>query len=422
MLTYILLIALGIFLLASVRFVIKSKNLIKRVEKKLPDIINQPVSEWSREFLERKRAVVDPFADDIVRQLIEKNETSEVNHLFESITKDSDKIPDKFPKEIHEYFEKSAALPEWADQDLIALGQQIYIRHGIWISLLLSYKSLPECYACAKGAEVLYKTARLNEDHGSLDTFSRRIAETAQFVMFVMLPGGLSENGRGVRSAQKVRLIHAIIRYYLWKENWDVDNYDQPVNHEDQAGTLMSFSALILEGLKEIGIEFTPAEKEAYIHCWRVVGHLVGLEDDIIPKNAEDALKQGYAILDHQIAESDHSKILTKALIDFQDSISPPFMRGSEDIAMLRLMMGDEISDLLGVPACEKERVEKLRKRLKFITKITETLDKSLVFSMVIQFVSRILLHLTLKSMTKSNVINFYLPKSLTKDWGIKAK
>lgn len=81
------------------------------------------------------------------------------------------KLSDDVPIELRNYFTDTAKLPDWADKDLINLGQQIYIRHGIWISLLLSYKSLPECYACAKGAEVLHMTARLNERHGSKDTF-----------------------------------------------------------------------------------------------------------------------------------------------------------------------------------------------------------------------------------------------------------
>jgi hypothetical protein len=43
----------------------------------------------------------------------------------------------------------------------------------------------------------------------------RRIVETAQFVLDVMAPDGLGHSGRGVRSAQKVRLMHAAIRHLI---------------------------------------------------------------------------------------------------------------------------------------------------------------------------------------------------------------
>ena len=139
------------------------------------------------------------------------------------------------------HFQKTSILPEWADEDLIALGQQVYIRHGVWISVLLTFKSLPECYACAKGAEVLFRTGRLNEQNGSLETFSRRIAETAQFVFFSMKPKGLSSDGKGLRATQKVRLIHAVIRYYIKQQGWDVAAYDEPINQEDMAGNAYGF-------------------------------------------------------------------------------------------------------------------------------------------------------------------------------------
>jgi hypothetical protein len=348
-----------------------------------------------------------------------KNEKARVNHMFEHIVRDRDRLPADAPEELKEYFAKTAVLPEWADPDLIALGQQIYIRHGIWISLLLSYKSLPECYACAKGAEVLHRTARLNEQHGSMDTYSRRIAETARFVMLAMSPGGLSPNGKGLVAAQKVRLIHAVIRYYLRKQNWDAERYDEPINQEDMAGTLMSFSALILLGMERLGIHLEPVEKEAYIHCWRVIGHVVGLHDDMIPANAADAIQQGNSILDHQMARSEQGSALMKALLEFQDKKSAMMMSPQANIAMMRLMMGHKISDLLDVPEIEQKKIDKLGRKIRKITRFMETVDHSLVFAMLLQFFTRVISNWMIHSMTRSKIINFYIPKSLKKDWGV---
>lgn len=410
---------LGLFLIATVLFIVRYYRLKRRVLKKLQQVSRQASGKWTAAFLEEKRSHTDPLADEVVETIMQKKEEAEVNHLFSIFVKDSDHLPEEAPEEIKQYFEQTAQLPEWADQDLLALGQQIYIRHGVWVSLLLNYKSLPECYACAKGAEVLFHTARLNEQHGSFETYSRRIAETAQFILFTMLPGGLSEKGKGVVAAQKVRLIHAIIRYYLKKQGWDTQKYDEPINQEDMAGTLMSFSALVLEGLEQLGVNLEDFEKEAYIHCWRVIGHIMGLQDDIIPANAQDALQLGHAILDHQKAESEHSKALTRALMDFQDRQSKPLMSPDANRAMMHLMMGDQLCALLGVPDVPEKKVTKLQKRIKRIVRFAEILDHSLVFAMLIQFSSRISLQLVINKMTKSNVINFYLPKSLTKDWGL---
>lgn len=417
MVTFLLWSAVIIFLIFSLIFVVKSRLLKKRALQKVGLMNTNASDKWTEDFLENKRKFTDSLADSTVEIIMGKKEEALINHLFESITRDNEQLPADAPAELRDYFQQTAVLPAWADRDLIDLGQQIYIRHGIWISLLLSYKSLPECYACAKGAEVLHRTARLNEQTGSMDTYSRRIAETAQFVVFAMSPGGLASHGRGLVAAQKVRLIHAVIRYYLRKQNWDAAQYGEPINQEDMAGTLMSFSALILQGLEQAGINLEPVEKEAYIHCWRVVGHIVGLHDDLIPENAADALKLGTSILNHQMAESRQGAELMKALLEFQGKKSAVMMKPDTNLAMMRLMMGDKISDLLGVPEMKQSKIDRVSRNIKRITRIMEILDHSLVFAMVLQVFTKYTSLLMIRQMTKSKIINFYIPKSLKKDW-----
>ncbi len=417
MIKTIFLLLLVIFIVASIFFVVKSKLLKKRALMKFSKMNTSPTEKWTTSFLEKKRSRTDKLSDDTVNRIMARKERGHINQMFDLIVKDDDHLPDSAPPELKEYFEKTSILPEWADPDLIAFGQQIYIRHGIWISLLLSYKALPECYSCAKGAEVLHRTARLNEHHGSMDTYSRRIAETAQFVMFAMSPGGLSSKKRGMVAAQKVRLIHGVIRYYLWKQNWEIEKYDEPINQEDMAGTLMSFSALIIQALEQIGINLEPVEKEAYFHCWRVIGHIVGLDDDLIPDNAADGLKLGYSIIDHQMAKSQQGLSLMKALLEFQTEKSKGFMDAKKNEAMMRLMMGEKISDLLEVPKVEQKDIDKLGKNIKRIARTMEILDHSLIFAMLLQLFTKISLQLMLNKMTTSKIITFYIPKSLQTDW-----
>jgi len=234
-----------------------------------------------------------------------------------------------------------------------------------------------------------------------------------------MEPGGLDEDGRGVEAAQKLRLIHAVIRYYIHKNNWDTETFDKPINQEDMAGTLMSFSSLIFEGLSVLGIELEPFEKEAYIHCWRVIGHMIGLDDDLIPKNSADAVKLGNRILEHQMANSPQGSELMKSLLDYQDTTnkkSDPI----NNISTFRYMMGHKLSDMLDIPQVDQSHIDKLSVKYRRITRIMELLDHSLIFAMLIQWVSKLGINLVIKKMTKANIINFYLPKSLTQDWNFK--
>ena len=211
---------------------------------------------------------------------------------------------------------------------------------------MLLFASLPNSYCMAKGSHVLTITAQLTGH------VHRRIFRTAQFVADVMQPGGLGPNGRGIRTAQKVRLIHASIRYCVrhvpeWQAEWD-PAWGKPVNQEDLASTLLDFSIGVLNGVKKTGIRFTTAEEEAYHHCWRVVGHIMGLHPALQAETVDDAHELARLISHRQFGESPTGHALTQDLLMFLEKPMPRFLKGLPRVA-IRYFSGDEVANLLKI-------------------------------------------------------------------------
>ena len=182
----------------------------------------------------------------------------------------------------------------------------------------------------------------------------RRIFETAQFVLDVMAEGGIGINGRGVRSAQKVRLIHAATRYYIlnvpeWKEKWDMD-WGVPINQEDLAGTLMTFSIQILIGLEKFGFDLADDEKEDYLYAWRAIGFVLGVDPNLIPQDVEEATWLAEKIFDRQRAESEAGIALTSALLDFMQDQLPTKILDGLPATIMRHCIDKETADILRVP------------------------------------------------------------------------
>ncbi|KAA3634021.1 MAG: DUF2236 domain-containing protein [Bacteroidetes bacterium] len=412
MLIYILVAVLIILLI----YVGWYHNLKSKARPKAKEASNAKVRDWSESILEEHRKFTDPIADDIVKFIFDNKEEKEMEHIFRMIVRNDGKLPDDLPPKVKEYFEKTEHLPDWADWDLIKFGQENYIRHGLPIAMLLFYKSLPECYTGAKGAQVLLSTTRLNDHSKNLEVFSRRMSETGLFIFDAMMPGGLNPGGKGIRTAQKVRLIHASMRYFLKKRGWDTEKFDDPINQEDMAGTLMSFSSLILLGLEQIGIKLDTTEREAYIHCWRVIGHVMGVHPDLIPNNADDAISLGMAIINHQKAPSKAGHRLANALLNFCDKKAPPFIKEDFHTAMMRLLMGEDLSAMLEIPPVSEKRIKSLSRKVHTYTKIREWLDHSTLFALIIKWIDTFALKFSFRYLGRSRVNYFFLPKSLTRD------
>ena len=298
---------------------------------------------WSDETLDLMRQSTDPVADNAVEKLFDSGEVGAVDALMNHLIQNDQLITDQLPKSIQDYLKDTTALPDWADPTRIAIAESFFGRCGPSICVSLMCASLPSAYAAAKGVQVLQLTARLKTDP------TRRIGETAQMIIDVLEPGGLGPNGFGIRAAQKVRLMHAAVRNLISRSGRWNPEWGQPINQEDLAGTLMTFSWIVLESLRKLKIGFESREAEAYVHTWNVVGHLMGIRQDLLPDDVAQAGELTQIIAGRQQHSSEAGEEMTRALVDMlEHQIPGTVFKGMPD-TMIRHLVGDDVANMIGV-------------------------------------------------------------------------
>jgi ER-bound oxygenase mpaB/B'/Rubber oxygenase, catalytic domain len=317
-------------------------------------------SKWTDALLDRMRKTGDELADKPVKKVLDSGGVDAVNALLRTLVRNDQPVPEELPAEIQDYLAESLALPEWADMRKIKRGQQLYDTWGVLITLCLFCASLPASYAAAKGVKVLYLTARLDTDA------RRRVIETGQFLIDVLAVGGLDdEHGKGRRTIQRVRLMHAAVRNLIEERNkqqpglWDPD-WGTPINQEDLAGTRLAFSYIVADSLPRLGVRLPAKDVDAYLHLWDVIGHLMGVDDELRVHGKADAKALVDAIRDRQFRASPEGQDMTKALLGLMDEMTP-FHRFDETIPpLIRHLIGDDIADMLDVPESKLPEVGQL--------------------------------------------------------------
>ncbi len=280
----------------------------------------------------------DPLADDTIAEILGpwppgipgKNapqwaSINTVNTLFGKWTTNASIDGWKAPESTDEaiatalqaYLAAGQALPDWADARKIERAEKLFFDHGALSCILLFCASLPECYVIPDLSSVLHTAGQL-EQHTEY-----RIRSTAAMIFPVMMHGGLTRgDGAGVAQILKVRLIHATIRNLimrgapqsavkdllaqvnivgagklgelqglpdkptmyqaLFARGWDLANDGLPCNQEELAYTLLTFGYVFLRSMRRLGIGLKPQDEEAYLHAWNVVGHILGIERELM--------------------------------------------------------------------------------------------------------------------------------------------
>jgi mpaB/rubber oxygenase-like protein len=305
---------------------------------------------WTNDFLNSMREHCDPPADDAVRALFEQDKVAAANALMKQLVVNENVSLEVLAPPLRDYFQRSGQLPSWMDPKLVRQGEELFGRYGPHIVTALFCASLPSCYAAAQGVQVLHLTARLETDP------LRRIVETAQMIVDVMAPGGLAPGGRGVRSAQKVRLMHAAVRHLIRKSGKWNPAWGQPINQEDMAGTLTTFSTVALRALERMGCTLSDTERQAYYHAWRVVGYVMGIDERLLPASVQDGIHLEETIQHRVFGPSPEGRELTQALLKLVEHVMPGNLFDGMGASLMRQLVGKSTADLLGVPPADWTR------------------------------------------------------------------
>ncbi len=271
--------------------------------------------------LDAMHGMADPPADRVIAGLIGSGGVPQANAALSHMLRNMDAPGVDAPPVLEAFLGEWAALPVWADTEKIRRAQNLFTSQGPFFGLVLMASSLPVLYCGGKGgAQVLYGTGQLSGH------FRRRASQTLRFILDVMEPGGLEPMGRGIRAIQKVRLMHAAIRYYtrsgpLWvgkEAEWGA-----PINQVELSGTLIAFSWLALDGLRKLEIDVSPEDQECYLHAWKAIGHVLGIQPEMLPENVADAENLWADIQARNFIASKEGRALALDHNDFLKSLMP---------------------------------------------------------------------------------------------------
>ncbi len=372
-----------------------------------------PLNRWTDDLLDPMRQTGDPLADDVIAELLADGDLAKVNDVMRHLIVNEYPIPESLPQVLRDYLAQTDALPAWANTDAIQAGEQVFWRFGPELIVILLCYSLPFCYLGKDGVPVLALTTRL------LSNPARRILETAQMVVDVMQRGGMtSDQGRGRRTIQKVRLMHAAVRCLAptstaWKQAYGI-----PVNQEDLTGTLLAFSWIGLDGLRKLGISVSDADQEAYFHTWLLVGHLLGIRPEMLPKDTRDAGMLADALARRQFGPCAEGQEMTRALTGMMANVVPGDVFRNVPPLLIRYFLGQQWAEWLGITGDRWSEVAGAPLRLLGET-AGDVLNQSGALRKLAQKIGRLLVGSIVYVERGGNRPSFSIPLELRQQWGV---
>ncbi len=303
---------------------------------------------YTNALLDQKRQLGDPQADDFIRYVFSDPVKKQQLQQWiggQSSARHFKLLQNTFPG--FAFIDKAVDLPAWSQPRLMKTGSVFYARHSETIMSLLGLLSLPYCYNAANGAMVLYLSELIRKQT------TKRLYDTAVFVWEVMGPDAFGKDGNAYEEILKVRIMHAAVRYYTLQSGQWNDSWGLPINQEDMAGTNLSFSLIVIRGLRMLGYSVSQDDQAAFMHIWAVVGYLSGLDEDLIPENSKMAQQLDTIIKRRQFSVSSHGQELTRSLTAHILSVNKSKATANDILGLMRYLLGKEIADMLAINAPE---------------------------------------------------------------------
>jgi hypothetical protein len=295
--------------------------------------------EWRlAQFLEQE----DPLADAVIEALLPFSREAQ-EQLIQAML--SAQAPTSLPPAMTRMREWLQIVPWWFDERRGNEGGEVLLRNGLLAGLVLGFKSLVLGYCSPAGNKPLAFSGRLTTD------VNKRLSETARFVEAVSHANGLRFGAPGFIATVRVRLIHARVRHALRNApSWRAAEWGAPINQYDMAGTVLLFSSVLIEGLRQLGARVTEAEEEANLHLWRHVGRLMGVDEELISTTPREARELWAMIESTQDLPDLDSRKLTHALIQAGPERGAPPSSIDFGHSLTRHLIGARYANALELP------------------------------------------------------------------------
>jgi hypothetical protein len=297
----------------------------------------------------------DPQADALVDRFRELPGGVGWSMFERALEHGADSVGDA-PQELRALLEHASRPPSWLDLDLVEAGATSFWRAGLpALAPSLIYGSLAFGYQYGDLSRPLAATGRLER------MASRRLGETARWVLAVTTPGAMAPGDEGWRSSVRVRLVHALVRRHLLdSEEWDTRAWGVPLSASAMMATAIGGFAIVPQrALTDVGAGTTAADRESRTALWRWVGYVMGVPPALLPANWREAERLIETLATFDLGPNDDGPALMHALTRHGlplEGLLPSWGVGAARLALapmiealVRRWLGAAASDELGV-------------------------------------------------------------------------
>lgn len=322
----------------------------------------------------------DPLADAFVADFGALGHGKAMRMLKKACADGIDAVPDA-PASLEALFAQLDEVPEWLDLEVIDRDSVHIGRYTRQSGIVLGAASLVSGYANSAASRPLEMTGRYIENAGA------RTIEVGSWLVEVSSVGGLERHSAGFELTVRVRIIHALVRAALRDDPaWDLGAWGVPICQAYLGYTLIEFCLIPIRGMRAIGAPYLPREEAAAYARWRYLGHLLGIDEALLPRDREEQerLEEIYLLTRppvdsycRELVASINSEFLVpeiECLLPARPSrlrrAAPPVVHGLE-----RVFLGDQIADELGIP--QAPRTKRAIERVgPVLARLNATLDR----------------------------------------------
>ena len=294
----------------------------------------------------------DPLADALLEWMHANGMRSAMPLFQQALTSGIAAVP-QAPTPLRAFFEHCERRPAWVDAQKLAEGARAFQRMGMTSHYVLRDAALMGGYQASAFNKTLILTGALNGGT------PRRVAETMKWVVGVTDTNGLEVGAEGFRATLHVRVIHAMIRRRVaGLPEWNVEELGLPINQTDMAATWLGFSALLLIGVRTMGVPVTRREAHAVMHLWKYTCWLMGVDESWLTDDEMEGRRLLYQMLLVQTPPDESSAQLGRALMDETLSVPYPHFQKlrsrfeqARHLSVTRFFTGTSGMRALGLPA-----------------------------------------------------------------------